>query len=96
MSPGSGVLLLRLHVVVVSAGISFTYSGFLSLAKDVTLGVTGEGWEGFLRLNITSNVTCARIGRCVSISRSVCTHQWLSFAYEVLILGCNWKTLCLV
>lgn len=48
LSPGSGVFLLRLHVVIVSAGIFFTCSGFLSLAKDMTLGVTGEGWEGFL------------------------------------------------
>lgn len=47
LSPGSGVFLLRLHVVIVSAGIFFTYSGFLSLAKDVTLGVTGEGWGVF-------------------------------------------------
>lgn len=68
LSPGSGVVLLCLHVVIVSAGIFFTYSGFLSLAKDATLGVTGEGWEGCLRLNVTFNVTCTGIGRCVSIS----------------------------
>lgn len=56
MSPGSGVFLLRLHVVIVSAGIFFTYSGFLSLAKDATLGVTGEGWEGFFK--IKCDISC--------------------------------------